>query len=301
MKVLKVLGIILLVLVLLAAAGGGWMYWKSNGTINRRYDVPTVSLPLPTDSASLARGRHLVEAVGKCFDCHGENLGGMVIIDGMPFARVIAPNLTRGRGGVGAARSDAELLRAVRHGVRPDGRGLVIMPSEAYIHFTDADLAAVVAYVRSVPPVDNELPATAFGPIARMLLAQDKLPVFPVSYIAHDSVAPYGATPDTTTRYGRYLAWTGGCHACHNPAGSGGAMPGGPPDAPAAANITPGGLPDWTEADFVRLLREGKGRGDRDIDNANMPWRNSGRMTDAEIHALYLYLRSLPPRELGQT
>lgn len=300
MKVLKVLGIILLVLVLLAAAGGGWMYWKSGAAINRRYDVPAVNLPLPTDSGALARGRHLVEAVGKCLDCHGDDLGGKVIIDGMPFARVVAPNLTRGSGGVGGARSDADLLRAIRHGVSADGRGLVIMPAEAYIHFTDADLAAVVAYIRSVPPVESNLPATAFGPISRMLLAQGVLPVFPASYIAHDSVAPWAATPDTTAAYGRYLAWTGGCHACHNPAGSGGALPGGPPDAPAAANITPAGLPEWTEAEFVRLLREGKGRGDRDINNDHMPWRNSGRMTDAEIHALYTYLRTLPPRELGQ-
>jgi mono/diheme cytochrome c family protein len=301
MKVLKILGVVLLLLVLLAAAGGSFIYWKSGRALARRHRVPEHALTIPTDSAALARGRHLGQAIAKCVDCHGESLQGSVVIDALPFARVVAPNLTAGRGGIGAARSDADLVRAIRHGVGPDGRALTIMPAEAYIHLTDADLAAIIAWVRSIPPVDHEQPATAFGPIGRMLIARNRLPLFPAAYVAHDSVAPYAAAPDTTVAYGRYLAWIGGCHACHNPALSGGPLPGGDPESPPPANITPGGLPTWTETDFFRLLREGRGTGGRAIDNRFMPWRTSGRMTDEEIRTLWRYLRSVPPREVGQT
>ncbi len=301
MKVLKWIGIVVGALCVLIVAGVGLIYWKSGRVIARTYSVPEVSLAVPSDSATIARGRHLGTAVAKCGDCHGENLGGTLFIDGMPFARVAAPNLTRGRGGVGGSRSDAELMRAIRHGVGPGGRGLVIMPSEAYIHLSDADLAAVVAWVRSMPDVDNELPAPAFGPIGRMVLATTDAPLFPAAYVQHDRVAPYAAPADTTVAYGRYLSWIGGCHACHNPALSGGDNAGGPPGSPITANITPGGLPDWTEEEFLRLLREGKGRGGRDVNNDHMPWRSTGKMTDAEIHALYRYLRSVPAKQLGET
>lgn len=298
--ILKWLGIVLLALVVLGAAGGGFIWWKSSALLRATYEVPAGTIAIPTgDAAALERGRHLVDAVGKCQECHGEGFRGTVFIDALPFARVGAPNLTSGRGGVAVARSDADLVRAIRHGVAPDGRGLVIMPSEAYIHFTDADLGAIVAYLRTLPAVDNELPATVVGPIARALLVAGKLPVFPAAYIAHDSVAPYATAPDTTAAYGRYLAWTGACHVCHTPSLSGGAAAG-PPGSPIAANITPGGLPDWTLEEFRTLLREGRGRGGREINNEFMPWRPAGHMTDAEIHAVYLYLRSVPARELGQ-
>ena len=97
--------------------------------------------------------------------------------------------------------------------------------------------------------------------------------------------------------YGRYLAQVSGCHGCHGTGLSGGRVAG-PPDLPLASNLTPAGLAAWTEADFVRALREGR-RPDGSAINEFMPWRGYGAMTDTELHALWLYLRSVPPRPTG--
>jgi mono/diheme cytochrome c family protein len=106
----------------------------------------------------LERGRHLAVALGHCVRRHGENLAG-----GRPFVRdgvtIVAANLTPGAGGI-AALSDAEVRRAIREGVRPDGTPLRVMPRQ-YTVMTDAGVTALVAYLRSLPPVDNGAPAAA--------------------------------------------------------------------------------------------------------------------------------------------
>jgi mono/diheme cytochrome c family protein len=298
MKILKVIGILLLALLLLGVAGGSWVWWRSSSLLRARHDVPAVNVPVPGDSVSLARGRHLATALSKCTECHGEGLGGRVAFDALPFARVVAPNLTTGRGGIGGARSDAELMAAIRHGVGPGGRGLIVMPAEAFIHLSDADLGALVAYLRTLPPLDSDLQPIVIGPLGRVLLAAGKAPIIPAAMIDHARVAPYVADPGATIEYGRYLSWIGGCHACHGENLSG--RPSFGPDEPVSANITPGGLPDWTEEEFRTLLRDGRGRGGREIDNDFMPWRPTGLMSEMEIRALYLYLRSVPAKEFNE-
>ena len=298
-KLLRWLGIAVVVLVCALLLGASIVYAVSSRRINRRYNVAAEPVAIPTDSASRARGRHLVEAVAKCPDCHRANLGGGRFIDDPALARVAAPNLTRGRGGAGNRFRDADWVRVIRHGVLPGGRGAIIMPAEAYVHLSDADLGAVIAYVKSVPPVDTTWPPPRFGPVGRTLLALDKLPVFPAASIDHARRNVATPASDTTVAYGRYLANTGGCHSCHNAALSGGANAAGPPDSPPAANLTPTGLAGWTEEMFVRVLREGKKPDGSAVDDNFMPWRSSGKMSDAEIHAVWLYLRSVPPKEMG--
>jgi mono/diheme cytochrome c family protein len=276
------------------------VYALSNKHINKRYTVGATWVAVPRDPALVARGAHLAQAVTKCVVCHGEDLGGTMFIDAPAFARIAAPNLTAGRGGAGGRYTDQELARVIQHGVKRDRRGAVIMPAEAFTYLSDADLAAVIAYVRSVPPVDREWPAPKFGPVARTLLAFGKLPVFPAEQLDHERHNPMAPPADTTPAYGRYLTQIGGCSNCHNPSYSGGKMAAGDPEAPAAVNLTPAGIGDWTEADFVRVLREGKRfGGGAPINDRFMPWKSSGRMTDAEIHAVWLFLKTLPPKEFG--
>jgi cytochrome c553 len=297
-KILKWVGIVLGAVVAIVLVLVICTYVLSSRALGRRYapTVPTVSIP--TDSASLVRGEHLASAIAKCTDCHGEHLGGTMKISDPAFGHLAAPNLTRGRGGFGATLTNEDWVRAVRHGVAPDGRGLLLMPAEAYIHLDTADLAAIIAWARSVPPVDSQWPASQLGPVARALLATGKLPLIAAAYIDHSEMAT--APPaDTTVAYGRYLAQIGGCTACHNAALSGGPIAGAPPGTPPAANLTPGGIASYTEADFFRALREGKRPGDVAI-NDFMPWRFTRLMTDPEIRAVWKYLRSLPAKELGQ-
>jgi mono/diheme cytochrome c family protein len=197
---------------------------------------------------------------------------------------------------VGATFTDAVWERAVRHGVRRDGTSLIAMPSEAFTTLSDADLAAIVAYARQAPPVDRVMPPTRFRALGRALLAAGKLPLLVAAKtpaVAH--VAEVPAAP--TAAYGRYLADLGGCRGCHGFGLSGGHV-GGPPGTPHASNLTPAGIGTWSEADFVRAMRHGRRPNGAAIDPF-MPWPVLGRMTDAELHAIWLYLRSAPPRATG--
>lgn len=296
---LKWLGISVTVLVCLVMLCAAWGYAASNRQINKRYSPGVSWISMAPDSAAVARGRHLAQAITKCVDCHGEDLAGTAFLDDAAFARVAAPNLTTGRGGRGSLYTNEDLVRVIQHGVKRDGRAVMIMPADAYAHLSDADLGAIIAYVRSVPPVDKEWPAPRYGPVIRMLIALGKFPAFTAARIDHErrDVLPAPA-PDTTAAYGRYLTHIGGCQSCHNPSLSGGPIAAGEPGSPPAANLTPTGIGHYAEADFIRVLREGKGPGGRVI-SQYMPWKNSGRMTDEEIHAIWLYLQTLPPKEMG--
>ncbi|MBA2564578.1 MAG: cytochrome c [Gemmatimonadetes bacterium] len=217
--------------------------------MRKTYEVPAHPLAAARD-ASPERGRHLALAVTKCMHCHGDDLGGKVVEDDPVFARLVASNLTRGRGGVVADYEGEDWERAVRHAVRRDGRPLVFMPAEAFWHLADEDLADVVAYVRSVPPVDRELPVTRAGPMARVITLLGAFPLLPAEMVDH---ARHPAPPPerrVDVAYGEYLATVGGCRGCHGPALAGNGAPGSP-------DITRGRLASWTQADFVRALRAG--------------------------------------------
>jgi cytochrome c553 len=273
-------GLVLLIVLAIVV-----VYAVSSLAIRRTYRFPDSRVRAATDSASLAWGQHLMEALTKCQDCHDADLGGRMMMDDPAFARLAATNLTRGRGGI-SEYSDADLERAIRHGVGRDGRPLIFMPSEAYGVLTDEDLAALIGYLRTFPPVDREHPEPRIGPVARVLYLTGKFPLLPVEITQHDAPRP-AQKPGVTVEYGRYLATSGGCRACHGQALAGDANP----DAP---DITVGRLAAWTEADFFRSLREGRRPDGSVIDPVKMPWARSGLMTDDEIRAVWTYLRSLP-------
>lgn len=276
----------LVALVLLAAAT---LWLLSNRALARRYDVTAETISVPGDSAALERGRHLASAIGKCVDCHGENLGGTVMDMG-PFGSFSPPNLTAGRGG-NPARTDADWVRAIRHGVGDGGRPLVFMPSLAFHPMNEADLAALIAYLKSVPPVDTMLPPTRLGPIARLVLALTPEKLLAAAAIDHAAPFPAAVPPGPTAAYGAYLADIGGCTYCHGTNLKGGIHEG-PPEVPPSADLTPAGkLGSWSEEDFRKALREGL-RPDGSVIDPFMPWRLTRLMTDEEIGAVWAYTRT---------
>lgn len=282
--------------VMVIAAGSVWAI--SNARMNRTYpaEVGAVTLP-PADSAMRERGRHLVDADMLCRDCHGPDLAGQYLIDVPVFARLYAPNITPG--GVTAEYTDADWVRILRYGVLRDGRSAAVMPAESYTYLSDADLAATVGYLRSVPAVQTD-PVRQFhpGPVGRMLLAKgDLMPIFVAARVAEDtSPEPTVTVEDTSAAYGYYLAQISGCMGCHGPNLAGGPIAGGDPEAPVAANITPGGIASWDFATFERAMRHGVGPADRLIDSS-MPRRPL--MNDTEMRALWNYLRTIPAQEFG--
>ncbi|MFN8521699.1 MAG: c-type cytochrome [Chloroflexota bacterium] len=196
-------------------------------------------IAIPTDPGAIARGEHLAVAITKCGDCHGVDLGGNVLVDNPVIGRLAGPNLTRGRGGVGGALKDEDWVRALRHGVARSGRPLNFMPSEETSQLADDDLAAIVAYAKSVPLVDREVLPTAYGPLGRFLVLTGEIDI-PAERVDHAAKSVATMKPEPTAEYGRYLAVVGGCVGCHGPSLSGGQVPGDSPEFPPAANITPG-------------------------------------------------------------
>jgi mono/diheme cytochrome c family protein len=287
-----VLGLIALVVVVVGA-----LYVIGTAKLNQTYSIAEPALAIPTDAASIDRGRHLAFAIAKCSDCHAAGLRGQVFLDVPPF-RIIAPNLTRGNGGVGASLSDADFVRAIRDGVGPDGRGLMVMPSSDYAYLSDADLADIIAYVKTVPAVDNQLPQSDYRPLSRILLGAGQLPGPDAAMMDHSMKHQAAMPPAATVEYGHYIAQTGGCIGCHGAGLSGGAVPGVPASFPKAQNITPAGIGQWSDAAIVRALRVGK-RPDGTTIDLFMPWPYTAKMSDQEMTALVLYLRSMPARPTG--
>lgn len=184
----------------------------------------------------------------------------------------------------------------MRHGVRRDGTPLFVMPANDHNGMSDEDLAAVVAYARSLPASPNVVPASRAGPVFRALLLAGRLDGYPAEHLDHARPHPARVAAEPTAAYGRYLAAT--CTGCHGPGLSGGPIPGAPPSWKPAANLTPAGIGHYAEADFVRALRMGRRPGGAPIDTI-MPWRLTREMTDVELRALYAYLRTVPPRPYG--
>jgi mono/diheme cytochrome c family protein len=284
-------------IALAVVLGIGAVYAASEVRFRKAYDEIAVT-PFRAAAPSpdvLARGRHLATAIGKCVECHGSDLGGKVFMDAGPLGVVVAGNLTSGRGGIASSYSDGQLERAIRHGVGANGRALAIMPSNDFAAMSDADVQALIAYLRTIPPVDRTVPATNVRALGRALYLAGKLDLFPAELMDHRAARPAPVPAGVTVEYGEYLATIGGCRGCHGPDLAGGeAM--GPPGTPAPANLTAAGaLGRWSQDDFVRALRTGR-RPDGTAINAFMPWALAGQMTDDEMSAVWMYIRSVPPK-----
>src|SRR5215207_867434 len=235
------------------------VYGISEAQLHKTYQIDVAPPAIPSDAASIARGRHLVTAVSMCAACHSAsldapNLAGNLFLD-IPPARLGAPNLTSGAGGIGDSYTAADWARTIRHGVRPDGTPLLFMPTANFYNLSDADLGAIVAYIKSVPPVDNQPPSSQVYPLGRALMAAGQLNL-PVEDLDHSAPRIDAPPPGRNVAYGRYLTAISTCRDCH-----GGNLSGGPIDEPGATpapNLTPGGaLKDWSEEEFIHTLRTG--------------------------------------------
>lgn len=283
-------------LVALAVVVVGALYAISARKLSAKHAAPAeTELVIPTDSASIARGAHLI-ASRPCGQCHGEDLGGKVIADAGPFALLAAPNLTRGRGGPNPPLTDVEWERAIRHGIRRDGTPLIFMPSDAFHAITDEAMAPMIAYLKQAPPVDREVERVKLRIIGRTLLGVGQFKTAAQLSPTTAHVASVDTTPGAV--YGRYLVTTNGCHGCHGESFSGGAAlgPGGKP----ASNLTPTGIGHYTEDDFKRTLRTGERPRGAGALSEEMPWKFYGKMSDGELQSIYVYLKTVPPKPFAQ-
>jgi mono/diheme cytochrome c family protein len=286
--------------VLAAAAAAAYFGAAALGErkMNRTVDVRVVPVPFAKDAAALRRGKYLFESRG-CGECHGMDGRGKVMIDDPGGLHVRTPNLTTGAGSVVASYTEADWVRAVRHGVAPSGRPLLIMPSDDFNRLTDADLAALVAYARSLPPAASEPASIRLPTLVKALYAAG---------VIHDAaeridhrLPPEQPVPvAVSVEHGAYVANV--CIGCHGEHLSGGRIPGAPPDWPPAANLTPGegsAMARYETAEaFAAMMRTGK-RPDGSAVSKVMPFESLSRFDDTDLAAMHAFLRALPPRKAG--
>ena len=304
-------------LILLVAVGAVLYVFAAWDSPIRR---PMASLVAPRGAESVARGRYLYTLTANCWGCHGGR-GGLspdepqsggrefdLTATGPGFGRFYGSNLTPDNDtGIGPW-SDAELVRAIREGVNRQGQVIFpVMPYQFYHGLSDADALALVAYMRSLPPVRYAVPARRVSFATKALIAFRMLKPEPLVG------APVQAPPKgVTAEYGRYLAWhTSGCAECHSPRSprdgsldhsrplAGGLFPF--PEKYfeiTGTNLTPDpstGIGNWTEGQFILAMRRGT-RPDGRALMTFMPWPLYTHWSDEELHAIWLYLRTLSPQ-----
>lgn len=297
-KILRWLGIGVGGLVVLLIVAAIVVYFRSQAVVAQAYSAPTDEIVIPTDATTLERGRYLANYVSVCVDCHGDNLAGGVVVDDAALGRIVAPNLTTGQGGRGGQLRDSDFVRVLRYGILPDGTSAKVMPSDDYQHLSDSDLAAIIAYVRSLPPQDSDLPTPTIGPLGRVLLATGQLPIIMAERV-NPQTQRAAVTAGVSVEYGKYLANIAGCTGCHGPGLAGGPIPAAPPDWPLAANLTPSGaVGKWSEADFIKTIRTGISPAGKALD-VTMPWPRYGNMTDDDLKALWAFIQTVPAKPAG--
>lgn len=253
------------------------------------------------------RGEYLVRGPAACGNCHtpfgpdgfdmGKELGGR-LVEKLDIFTAIAPNITPG--GRVAGWTDEELARAIREGIRPDGSVIgPPMPFPMYRGLSDSDAMAIVAFLRTLPAVDHDPGRSVYN-----------IPLPPAYGPPVGSVAdiPRGVTVE----YGEYLAGpVAHCMECHTPfgpegplletdLGRGGFEFHGPWGVSIAANLTSheDGLAGWTDDELKAMIVSGK-RPDGTPMLPPMPYGYLARMTDEDLSAIVMYLRTLPPLPNG--
>ncbi len=304
----KKLGLVTLVIITVIVVGItftiGWRPFigaKKRSLTDRKFEAT---------QARLIRGKYLVDGVAGCFGCHSdpdwskpgappvagrEGAGHVWSDQDLPW--LVAPNITPDKETGAGNWSDDTLARAIREGIGHDGRALFPqMPYQSYREMSDEDLASIIVYLRTVPPVKNQLPAT-------------KMP-FPLNFLMQSVPQPVTSVvppPDQLKQveYGNYLVKMAACADCHTPQEKGQPIPGmafaggflihEPKGDVVSANITPApsGIGYYNDATFIQALRMGK-VGARPL-RSSMPWYFFGKMSDSDLKSMFAYLKTLKP------
>ncbi len=314
-KILKIVGILLLVII--AGIVGLLSYVK--------IALPSVGeapkLAVDNSPEKVERGKYLANHVAVCVDCHstrdrskyawplvegtvgmgGEKFDRQYGFPGEYYSRNITPE--------GISRyTDGELFRVITTGVTKEGKALFpVMPYPYYGKMDPEDVNCIIAYLRTLPSVHNDVPSSVSD--------------FPMNFIIN--VIPKKAAPQKRPQptdrlaYGAYLINMAACKECHTKdkqgqiieelAYSGGRsfkMPGG--YTLSSPNITPGlktGIGSWTEEAFVNRFKAYADSGYKSPTiaeggyNTIMPWVMYAKMTREDLGAIYAYLKSLPAKE----
>ena len=277
---------------------------------NLEFDGPYPNVKSSTDSSVIARGKELVFGPAHCADCHSTvnadsllALGQEVSLSGgyefnMPIGKIYTRNITPdSTTGIGRY-TDAQIARALRYGIGPNGSAFFdFMP---FHNTSDEDLSAIISYLRAQKPVKKEIPEHEFNTMGKVIKA------FLIKPVGPEGEVPVSVKRDSSAEYGKYLAVAvSNCSGCHTKrdmmtgAFTGELFAGG---LEIEGLITPNLTTDtssriytWDQQQFIKRFREGK-----KIKQSPMPWNSFKRMSDADLIAIYKYLKTLPPMKTGQ-
>lgn len=263
----------------------------------------TVGANTALAAGSVERGDYLVNSIMGCGNCHtpagpqgfdtSKAFGGRVV-DDSPAMHAVSANITPG--GPVKDWTDEQFMKAIREGIRPDGSLIgPPMPFEVYSGISDDDLASIVAYLRTVPAVENDPGKSTYN--------------IPLPPAWGPPITTVAAVPEgVTVEYGAYLAGPlGHCTVCHTPQlptgqfdftnnlGAGGMEFAGPGGPVVAANITPTGLSGYTDEQLATLITHGT-RPNGSVLSPPMPTYFLANLKPDDVKALILYLRQLPPK-----
>jgi mono/diheme cytochrome c family protein len=292
-KTLKWIGIVLGALIGIILIVAIALFISASVRMNKTYTIQAETVVFPTDTGSIERGKHLADVF--CAECHGDDFGGKVFFNAPPLGIINALNLTTGEGGAGSEFKDADWVLAVRHGINPEGKPLLVMPSKERSNLSDTDFGDIIAYLKSLPPVNKEWDDPKMAPLGKIMIAAGAFgDILNAETIDHTGPRPVAPPEAVSATYGEYLVKSFGCTTCHGKDFGGGRDP--EPGAPPVPNLTPGGdLGKWTDQDFINTLRTGINPSQHTLTRF-MPWKYLGHMTDNELEAVWLYLKSLPPK-----
>lgn len=267
-----------LLLAGLAFLGGLAAIYLSNvRLLHRTYPVASAVLAVEATPAAAARGKRLADITG-CTDCHGPDLRGRTFIDdGWWRGRYYASNLTS----KAQKYSDEDLARIVRQGVRPDGTGVFAMPAFGYVRLTDAEMAAIVAFIRSMPPGGRDQPDHHIGPLDQWDLWVGRKLKPAVSYVAYETKK---SPPDLGPAHGQGRHLVGiVCAECHAGDLTGNGWDTGAPDLAVVTS--------YSRDSLARLLRTGVGADGQQHGLMSQVSRDRlHHLADDEVTAVYDYL-----------
>jgi mono/diheme cytochrome c family protein len=296
-KILKWTGITLVVLIL-------GLTITVMARQNMKYERPYPTITASADSAVILRGKHLIFGAAHCADCHSKSnadsllkLGQEVPLTGgfmfdLPVGKIYSKNITPDKEtGIGNY-TDAEIARALRYGVHPDGT--VVFDFMPFHNMSDEDMAAIISYLRVQKPIYNKVPDHDLNALGNAVKA------FVVKPVGPDREVPAQMTRDTSAIYGEYLANSvancGGCHTQRTLSGEFTGEPyagGNDIDGFITPNITKdssGRIFGWSQKNFLDRFHMGKL-----IPKSPMPWTSFKRMSDDELKAIYAYLQTVKP------
>lgn len=270
-------GIQLFLMAGLIAAAAWGIASISAHALSARHALPGTALavmPLPNAANDGNRLAH----VDGCFGCHGSRLTGHIVFSGWLGTRIVAPNLTR----IAHRETDAQLAAAIRYGIKHDGTSVIDMPSNQFIKSSDSDIAAIIAYLRTLPERPDTAGKTRWRLGARVMLAMGLLRVAAPSV----NISARGPlrTPTSPFALGRYITQAH-CSVCHGPDLSGETI-----EASPDLRVS---IQHYSLATFDHFFRTGQGQIGHGTRTMTKMIRGRFKyLTRADLHAIYLYLKS---------